>query len=244
MIRMKLLFIILSVFTFTSSFAQKKNLNLSSWHFKDKIEASDYQPVRKSELSCFISNDNDNIYVDIKVDNRKIQHRILTEGMTIWVNMDGQEIKKLGIRFPVGSLNQSGRKNAVHDKNAAAHDESIDNLLLMANTIEIIGFISEQQRRFPSENHDSFRGSVKYGDGTILYYTLIIPLAKLPLRNSKDGHGAMPFILGIEYGTLNVTNSSGPSRGPAPNSIFHGSSAGKERSELTWIKDIRLATSR
>jgi hypothetical protein len=241
---MKSLLIILSVLICTSSFTQKRNLNLSSWHFKDKIQSDDYLPVGKSGLSCFLSNDNNNIYIDIKVENRKIQHLILTEGMTIWVNMDGQEVKKMGIRFPLGSQNKPGHKNTVQDVNTSAHEESIDNLILMANTIEIVGFISEQQRRFPSENHDSFRGSVKVEDGSVLYYSLIIPVAKVPLRNSRDGHGAMPFILGFEYGSLSVTNNSGPSRGPAPKSIFHSGSAGKKASELTWIKDVRLATLR
>jgi len=225
-------------------YAQKRNLNLSSWHLRDKIEPSDYRATGKSGLSCFLSNDNDKIYVDIKVDDRKSQNRILTEGMTIWINMDGQEAKKMGIRFPLGSHNQTGRKNSGYNENTSAHEESMDNLLLLANTIEIIGFISEQQRRFPSENHDSFRGSVKYEDGSLLYYTMIIPVAKLPLRNSRNGHGAMPFILGIEYGSLTVTNNSWPSRGPAPNSVFHSGSAGRGGSELIWIKDIRLATSR
>lgn len=244
MIRMKSLLIILSVLLCTSSFAQKRDLNLSRWHLKDKIESPDYRAIGKSGLSCFISNDNDNIYIYIKVDNRKIQNRILTEGMTIWVNMDGQEIKKMGIRYPLGSRNQSARKNPGHDENTAVHDESIDNLLIAANTIEIIGFISEQQRRFPSENHDSFRGSIKYEDGAVLYYMLTIPVVKLPLRNSRDGRGAMPFSLGFEYGSLNATNNSGPSRGPAPNTLFHSGSAGRGGSELIWIKDVRLATSK
>ena len=241
---MKYFFLILSILLSSGLYAQKRNLNLSSWHLRDKIEPSDYRATGKSGLSCFLSNDNDKIYVDIKVDDRKIQNRILTEGMTIWVNMDRQEVKKMGIRFPLGSQSQSGRKTSVHNENAAAHAESIDDLLLMANTIEIIGFISEQQRRFPSENHDSFRGSVKFEDGDVLYYKLIIPVAKLPLRNSRDGRGAMPFILGIEYGSLTVTNNSGPKRGPAPKSIFHSGSAGRGGSELIWIKDVRLATSR
>ena len=29
-----------------------------------------------------------------------------------------------------------------------------------------------------------------------------MPVAKLPVRNSRDGSGAMPFTLGIEYGNL------------------------------------------
>jgi hypothetical protein len=59
----------------------------------DKISGSEYMPVGKSGFYCFISNDNDNIYVDMKVEDSKIQNRILTEGLTIWINMEGREEK-------------------------------------------------------------------------------------------------------------------------------------------------------
>jgi len=217
---------------------------MSSWHLSEKIESSDFMPVGKSGFYCLISNDIDNVYIDIKVEDRKIQNRILTEGLTIWLNMDGREEKKMGIRFPLGSQNQPGRKKTEHEESTQTRAESIENLLSMANTIEILGFISEQQRRFPSENRDSFRGSVKLEEGGKLYYKLIMPVAKLPLRNARDGHGAMPFILGIEYGSLPVTNKSGVNRGPAPSSIFHPGSSGRGGPELIWIKDVRLATSK
>jgi hypothetical protein len=241
---MKYCILIISMLLSGGLNAQRKNLNLSRWHLNDKIESSDYLPVGKSGLYCLISNDNDNVYIDMKVEDRKIQNRILTEGLTIWINMDGREEKKMGIRFPLGSLNQPGRKKTEPDENSTPRTESVENLLSMANTIEILGFISEQQRRFPSENRDSFRGSVKLEEGGILYYKLIMPLAKLPMRNSRDSRGAMPFILGIEYGSLPLTNKTGVNRGPAPSSIFHSGSAGKGGSELIWIKDVRLATSR
>jgi hypothetical protein len=114
----------------------------------------------------------------------------------------------------------------------------------MANTIEILGFITEQQRRFPAENRDSFRGSVKLDEGGILFYKLIMPLAKLPLRNSRDNRGAMSFMIGIEYGSSAGTNKTGAARGPAPSSIFHSGSSGRGGSEQIWIKDVRLATSK
>ena len=241
---MKSYFLIISILLSGGLNAQKRNLNLSSWHQSDKIESSYYMPAGKSGLYCFISNDNDNMYIDMKVEDRKIQKRILTEGLTIWINMDAREEKKMGIRFPLGSRNQAGRKKTGQEENTPARAESIENLLTMANTIEILGFISEQQRRFPAENRDSFRGSVKLDEGGNLYYKLIMPVAKLPLRNSRDSHGAMPFILGIEYGSLPVTNKSDVNRGPAPSSMFHSGSSGKGGSELIWIKDVRLATSK
>ena len=55
----------------------------------------------------------------------------------------------------------------------------------MANTIELIGFISEQERHFPAANADNFNGMVKFDDSGKLFYRLVMPIAKLPVRNSK-----------------------------------------------------------
>jgi hypothetical protein len=187
----------------------------------DKISSSEYMPAGKSGFYCFISNDNDNIYIDMKVEDSKIQNRILTEGLTIWINMEGREEKKLGIRFPLGSQN---------------------NLLAMANTIEILGFINEQQRRFPAENPDNFRGSIKIDAAGTLFYKMVMPVVKLPVRNAKKGIGASPFSLGIEYGSGPETNNRVENRGPAPS--YAHKKAKSAGSGLHWIKNIKLATSK
>jgi hypothetical protein len=71
-----------------------------------------------------------------------------------------------------------------------------------------------------------------------------MPVAKLPVRNSKNGHSAMPFNLGIEYGSLPLANQPGVNRGPAPTSIFHSKPSGGGTTELCWINDVKLATSK
>jgi hypothetical protein len=224
--------------------AQKGNLNLSRWYFTDKIEVSDYQLIRKAKLYYNLSNDNENLYINIKVEDRGIQNRILKEGLTIWINMDSKKAKKMGIRFPIGSQNQGGHKKADHSENNALPDVSTVNPLSLANTIELIGFTSEEKRHFPSENHDNFRGSVKYDESGILYYKMVMPIERLPVRNSREGHGAMPFNLGIEYGSLPEMNMTGENRGPAPSSAFRSVGTHGEASELNWINNVRLATSK
>jgi len=224
--------------------AQKGDLNLSRWHNSDKVEASQFQMIRKLKLQCLLSNDNDNIFIELKIEDHAIQERILREGLTVWVNMDGMEVKKLGVRFPLGSENQGGHRKADHSESHSIQDESAVNLIAHANTIELKGFTNEEQRHFPSDNHDNFRGSVKFDEAGILYYKLVMPIAKLPVRNSRGGHGAMPFTLGIEYGTLPAINKQGGNRGPKPSSLFHSGSSGSDGARLYWINNVRLATSK
>ena len=85
--------LILLSFASLGLIARTGNLNLCRWHTTDKIEASDYQLLRKEKLYAFLSNDNDNIYINLKVDDQAVQERILKEGLTIWINMDNREIK-------------------------------------------------------------------------------------------------------------------------------------------------------
>jgi hypothetical protein len=86
--------------------------------------------------------------------------------------MNGKEERKMGVRFPMGSQNQGNHRKSDHTETEQYQDISLISLLAQANTIEILGFTSEQQRHFPSENRDNFRGSVKLDEkGTLIYKT-------------------------------------------------------------------------
>ncbi|MGC1391912.1 MAG: hypothetical protein WA816_12825 [Bacteroidales bacterium] len=235
---------ILSFFLCYGLNAQKGSLNLSHWHVSDKINMSEFQLIRRLKLQYLITNDNVNIYIDLKINDHGVQDRILRQGLTIWINMDGTEMKKMGIRFPLGSQNQGDRKKANHSENNSISNESDDTLVLLANTIELKGFTNEVQRHFPSDNRDNFRGSVKFDAEGVLNYELVIPIEKLPVRNSRGGHGAMPFTLGIEYGSSAVINKQEVNRGPRPSSLFRSGSSGSDQTKLYWIHDVKLATSR
>lgn len=227
---MRLASSILTFFIFFGLNAQKGDLHLSRWHASDKIEDSDYQLIKKAGLYYFISNDKNSIYISLKTSERVTQEKILEEGLTVWINMDDKDQAKMGIRYPIGSRNQKSAKRSNKSDNGVNSDTM--SVLSMANTIELIGFITEQERRFPAQNPDNFNGSVKYENG-ILYYRMVMPVAKLPIRNSRQGNGAMPFTLGFEYGFIPQMQSSPNSTGS------HGGSA-----DLKWINHIKLATTR
>jgi len=241
---MKLSVLILPLLLCCSLNAQNGTPNLSRWHLDEKIETSDYQLIRKAKLYFFLSNDNDNIYINIMIENQEVQHKILNEGLTIWINMDGKAVKQMGVRFPIGSQNPGARNKADRLETNAIPDASNSNSLSMANTIELIGFINEEERRFPAENADNFRGSVKYDEAGILYYKMVLPIAKLPVRNSKNGYGAMAFTLGIEYGSIPALSKPGVNRGPAPSSGLRSGASRSGASELNWINNVKLASSK
>jgi hypothetical protein len=207
---MKLTVTIFSLILCTSLSAQKGNL-LCKWidggTKETTIAPADYVFNKKSNIYYLFSNDNTNLYVDIKVEDSGIENRILKKGMVIWVNMDGKQDKKLGVHFPIGSETRSARRPNSPEPNFTPEGKPITPLM-RANTIELIGFSNEAQSRFPADNPDSFRGSVKYDNDGNLVYKLLIPIAKLPVRSAKDGAGALPFNLAIGYGE--DPDASGP----------------------------------
>jgi hypothetical protein len=206
--------------------AQNGKLFLSIWNKNGNAElnvpSDEYSYLKKGKLYYFISNDNVNIYFDMKIEDPEAQTRILKQGFTIWVNMDNKLTKKMGIRFTTGSQNSEGRNKPNIPDNNLITDVSPVGLLSLASTIELIGFKSEEARRFPADNSDNFRVTVRYSNEGILHFRMTMPIAKLPIRNSKDGDGAMPFTFGIEYGPTIAQPSFPP--------------------VLLWIKNIKLAT--
>jgi hypothetical protein len=276
---MKPYLFILSLIFCSALQGQKGNINLCRWHSSSGVEMPDYNTLKRTGVSYSLSNDNDNIYLDMKVADAEEQNMILRNGLVIWINMDGKTGRKMGVRYPLGSRNNTSRRGSSQTESDRAQQAVPGNPLAMANTIELVGFVNESQRRFPSENPDNFRASVKFDATGALVYNMRMPLAKLPVRNTKKGTGSVPFTLGIEYGFSSETErpvekaeqassasyksgsySSGSAKGKRPGKGSHTEKGGKTPSggsgtnakkqetpvgsELFWIKEVRLATSR
>ena len=231
---MKSLLLILSLFIFATLNAQKGSSKSGKWHNSDKTESSDFTPLKKSGVSYILTNDNDNIYVDLKIDDSEVQNKILRGGLIIWINMDGNTLKKMGVRYPIGSEKQSAHNKTMQIENPVNQNVSQGNPLSMANTIELIGFFNETERHFPAENHDNFRASVRFDEVGALKYKMIMPIAKLPVRNTKEKNGTVPFTLGIEYGFPFEMNKSVENKKSVPSTSnqsgeYHsGSAKGKK----------------
>jgi hypothetical protein len=240
-LKMKLSLLILWFMAGVGLGTQKESLNQSKWRSGDKVNISDFTPLKKTGLYYYLSNDNENIYIDLRIEDAEAQNMILKHGLIIWIDMEGKSKKNLGVRFPMGSQNQGTPNPAKQSANPVTPEGQPVSGVSLANRIELIGFTNEVERHFPSENADNFSGYVKFDMNRILYYYMKMPIAKLPVRNSKDGKGAVPFMLGIEYGFSQETNNQvekyGVGRNPKTPRIAEGS-------EIHWIKEVELATSK
>lgn len=61
----------------------------------------------KSDLLVGVKNDNENLYVCIKTANEATIRRLMTTGISLWFNNQGNDEKSFGLNFPMGSMNQA-----------------------------------------------------------------------------------------------------------------------------------------
>ncbi|MCJ7447236.1 MAG: hypothetical protein MUO72_06070 [Bacteroidales bacterium] len=239
---MKTTAIILSFFICANVYPQKQKEFVSIWNNHgnegQEIPGDSYNYFKKGKLYYYLSNDRDNIYLDLKIDDPEVQTKILKQGMTVWINTDGKQVKKTGVRFPLGTQNP-GRPGMRNSAEAPQNIEGNPNSPInQANTIELIGFTKDKMNRIPAHNTDNFRGSVRYNDEGILLYRLVMPIAKIEIISNKSDDEPTLLTFGIEEGPLmmGMGPGGGGSGGGAP------ATQPAVSSTILWIKDIRLAT--
>ena len=229
-------------------YSQNTKENFSVWQSRDEeeviIASSDYTCIKKGNFCYFISNNDRFVYLYLKFEDKNLQNIILMEGLTLWVDMDNKDYKKLGIKFPVGMRSSDTQKKPVRNN---MNPDVVLSPIESANTIELIGFVNENMRRFPAKNADTFSGSVKIGNDGALYYSLAMPVEKLPIRNARNGVGAMPFTLGIEYSKGDIKNNKMKAGGTEVKGRFNArrvADPNKKNPDILtfWIKNIKLAT--
>jgi hypothetical protein len=246
-----------------SASSQKGGKTNSRWNNyvtnPDAIPQSDFQFFKKGNLYYLTSNDDQNYYIDMRVEDTETEARILREGFVVWISTNNKTAKNKGVRYPIGTENTKrlGMRGAAQTESGVPKGP-----LAQANTVELIGFSENESRMLPSDNTDNIRGSVRYNDQGVLYYRLIIPLSKLGLEPAKSGDGTMPFSLGIETGAQvigmmgpGMRPGGGPPSGGIPAGSGGRSGGGGGRpgggamppvnsqspNPVLWIKDLELA---
>jgi hypothetical protein len=269
------LFISISVFLLSLNLcAQKENIATSKWYDgaggSSFPAASDYTSVKKGLVLYCISNDDKNIYFDLKFTESIEQGKILQMGSTLWVNPDGKSRKLNGIRYPLGAKYSKLRINPGDNQGVSSLIKPSP--LALANTIELIGFNAIQEKRFLSNNQDNIRGTIKYDNEGNLLYNLIIPISQLPEGDKNQDKTRLSITYAIEYGAppfvagqlMRPSESGAPSGGGGGGGGRSGGRSGgggsrgggsggggslgsgpgyqdQPKSEIIWIKKISLA---
>lgn len=205
---------LIALTVFLRTYGQDEKSYQSHWHSPDKnarqMSNDSYDYFKKGNFLYYISNDNSNLYIDIKIEDSGVQSRILQEGVTVWFNADGRQHKEVGIRYPLGAkfADGPGKRNQVNSVSASP--------LSKANTIQLIGFPGEGQNMIPAKNDDNFSGSLEYGQDGNLFYNLRLPITRLSLIAAEGGAEFEPPTIGIEYGGMPEMGNKPGGQSPPP----------------------------
>ncbi|MBN2863283.1 MAG: hypothetical protein JXN62_08995 [Bacteroidales bacterium] len=221
---MKTTALLLSILMCAAVYPQKAGKSSSRWNSYGQdpsaIPLSDFEFFKKENFYYLLSNDNENFYLDIRVEDSEAETKILRQGLVIWINADGKQQKIVGVRYPIGSQNMAKMNLQIPGTQTQTSSRNPNSPIAQATIVELIGFPQNEQRYIPANNTDNFRGSVHYDDNGALHYRLVMPAGNLKQDNGDKGEDKRNLTLGIEPGAQVMgMRPGGP---PAPGGAMPG----------------------
>ncbi len=171
-----------------------------------------------NEMVYGMTNDENNLYLKLKVIDGRIQRKILMNGLTLWFDTDGKSKKKLGYAFPL--INEKARmETAMPGMDGSDRDlqAKLQAIQLKAEDInkrfqegeEAINIVNEEgevTETIPSHRNKTGINIMLYMDEYhILYYEARIPVNRVfGANNSIENQEIPAFSYGFEIGELEL----------------------------------------
>ena len=187
--------------------AQKIGAYECKWHAV--ISADDEEGLinqmqfnEKSQFLFLISNDEENLYVDlIQADKASVQ-KIMRFGLTIWFNPEGKRKKGMGIQFPV-TQEEDGEPSFKREKGGDRKEMMMAMMARKNQEMVLVGFGGKGEQKVIDPRIDSsFHGKVEMMEGGRIHVSLVLPLEKLGRSNIETINN--PFSVGFETGYLDL----------------------------------------
>jgi hypothetical protein len=150
----------------------------------------------ENQVFYILSNDDTNLYINIRIPEGISQMKIIRFGLTIWIDADAKMHQSLGIKFPVGVTREQW---AADRKRELTEDDKQLELVIEIQNIELIGFQGEGSRMIiPSDKQNNINGKIDFDINRNLIYKLIIPITKITTVKALKADGV--FSIGFESG--------------------------------------------
>ena len=221
---MRMFVTFLSLTISTCIFAQKDKSFYLNWHDKGRdniaFQSSDLKYTERGKFYYNLSNDRDNLYIDLRIFDKDIQRQVLKSGLTVWINTNGRKGKKTGLRYPARTGNQG--KPDMQSKQNPPRGMPGRGILSggagmqtpPAAGIELIGLADSDHSFISAAEMNTFRGSMRFDKEGNMWYELVFPLAKMPEASDKKKKNNGSIILGFSYPGINPARmGGGPGRG-------------------------------
>lgn len=185
--------------------AQKDKAYKCHWH-EQGIEdlnspTAELEYSEKGKFTYLVSNDNENIYVDLRIADRNVQRQLMFSGISLWINTDGKKHRKSGLRYPVMAERRRGSVPA----GAGARDNR-----MVADSLILVGLSDEDELKIAANEKGNYTASLKVQDIQPTFIKFVLPLEKLKALRESDSD--LSVLLGISYPEP-VTGGMGPGAG-------------------------------
>jgi len=184
------------------------------------ISRLDYQYNSDFKLFYLITNDRENLFVHLKVDDRIVQKRLLLNGFTIWVDTMAKAKKHLGIKYQVDQ-NKLIRKTTQLEyylpPDKYGNTQTIQSYFIKNTLQEFIGFNEELNKL------DDIQFTLLQDSSQSMIFRATIPLKYIPPKKKNM------LSLIIESKMPDRTNQA-VNPHPSPNNSMRGM-GGKEAVE-------------
>jgi hypothetical protein len=138
---------------------------------------------KEKQLNYGLANDQDNLYMAIRVNDRSEQIRILRAGLTLSIDTRGKKKESFTITFPVGDQSAEGMAETAQDLqggNSDVKQEDRDELMRARLTklreIRVTGFKDIESETMTTSNTYGFKVAIDYDKDGYLVYEAAIPL--------------------------------------------------------------------
>ncbi len=153
---MKFLTLLISCVLLFNACQSAQNIGLNKWAntpIKVDGQLDDWQkplqkPIRYTEIECEVANDSNTLYICTRISDQLLQKRIMTLGMTIWIDTLVKNREKLGINYPIAlneaqiqSLTFAAQQNTTLGKNPLQEAYA-----KICQEFELVGFVEERVR--------------------------------------------------------------------------------------------------
>lgn len=151
---------------------------------KDWGEANTYDS--KSKFWYKISNDNNNMYIMLKMDDEALKRKALMFGLTLWIDTTDHQKEKLGIRFPKGRDKGTRQESRERPSNDTERNpgQMKDRLLEELQVIELMGF-DNRESNVMMIGESKIRPVLAFDTYNTLIYQCVLPL-KFVFKNMSS----------------------------------------------------------
>jgi uncharacterized membrane protein YgcG len=172
------------------------------------------------QLNYSLANDQDNIYMAIRIGDRSQQIRVLRAGLTLSIDTRGKKKETFSITFPVGdqSIDTQVQEAADLQGNSDVNQQDRDDLAKARMTklreIRVVGFKDIEGETITTSNTYGIKTAIDYDKDGNLVYEAAIPIKFFHADDLTKTEWAFNFkINGITRKGANASSSDGGSPG-------------------------------